>query len=150
MEAVLATTQVRVSDLRPQVLRLIGAHARDALGRAAGQCQYVDLVLDLVLYSAIPDVVPHIDPWRPDHDDGQRELEWFNGSPLLDIALGGALVGIRKAFGTPTPDETRNLNMERVAEAMARGGTEAVQLALRAMTSELNAVSEMINRDSEA
>jgi hypothetical protein len=150
MEAVLATTQVRVSDLRPQVLRLIGAHARDALGRAASQCQILDLVLNLVLYRAIPDVMPHIDPWRPDHDAGQRELVWFNGSALLDIALGGALVGIREAFGTPTPEETRNLNIDRVAEAMARGGTEAVQLALRAMTSELNAVAELINRDSKA
>lgn len=146
MEAVLSTTRVSLSDLRPRVLRLIGAHARDALGQVAGQCQVLDLVQDLVLKAASPGVARQFDPWRQEDGPAKPVPEWFDGSPLLDIVLGGMLVGVREEFGTPTADETRALDMDQLAAAVSRGGTTALHLALRSITEEYEGVAEWITR----
>lgn len=136
MEAVLSTTDIKVREVQPAILGLIGRHARDVLGRFAGQCQSIRIVLDLVLIPALPRLVPEIDPWLPEierPDDRFDGVEWFDASPIIDIAFGAALVAIREAI--PQPDEkiAREIDVERLAAIMEEGGKAGVEMAVRSV-----------------
>lgn len=138
MEAVLSTADVKLSALDPGTLLLIGRHARDVLGRFAGQCQAVRLVLDLVLERAIPKLIPEIDPWLPEPERLMKRfdgVQWFDGTPLLDIALGGALVAIREEL--PPPDEklTNQIDGAKIEEAIQRGANEALERGFKSAAS---------------
>lgn len=146
MEAVLSTTDIRLTDVNLHILKIIGQHARDVLGRFAGQCQSVRLILDLVLERAIPQLIPEIDPWLPESDrqsNGLDGIDWFDASPLLDIALGGALVALREAI--PQPDEkiVGGLETEKLDEILASGGSVGVERALKSIISGGDAVSKL-------
>ncbi|WP_210479504.1 hypothetical protein [Naasia sp. SYSU D00948] len=144
LEAVLTTSHADLAELSPFALKLVGVHARDALGRRASQCQSFRLVLDLVLQRAIPDLVPDVDPWRPDRKE-RPETTWVDGSALADIALGAALVELRRRIGDPTPDRA-DIDEDEVAEVMARGADRGVELALRTLEEELSEVRDRFRR----
>jgi hypothetical protein len=146
MEAVLSTTDIRLADVDLHILRIIGQHARDVLGRFAGQCQSVRLVFDLVLERAVPRLIPEIDPWLPESHRRPTEfdgIDWFDASPLLDIALGGALVALREAI--PQPDEkiVGDLETEKLQEILAAGGAVGVERALGSIVSGVDAVRKL-------
>ena len=149
LEAVLTAIPVRLGDTSPAVLRLIGAHARDALGRVAGQCQTFNLVLDLVLRPALPRLVPEIDPWLPgERGAGEPETVWFDGSAVVDIALGAALVALREAFGEPTRDSVADLDTDRLAGVLTDGGSVGVRMALDSIAEGIRNVQERLNLGS--
>ncbi|MFO1089506.1 MAG: hypothetical protein U1E46_07970 [Hyphomicrobiales bacterium] len=132
MEAVLTTAEIRVSEVRPGVLQLIGRHARDVLGRYVGACQTMKLILDLVMERALPDIIPHIDPWGPVEQRTELgELEWFDGNALLDVALGGALVALREVLPHPDPKSVEAIDSDTLRKAAATGGRQALDLALK-------------------
>jgi hypothetical protein len=140
MEAVLSTVDIRIADLRLSTLRLIGRHARDVLGNYVGACQSVKLAIDLVFERALPSLIPEIDPWFPgleqmdiksvDRDD----LAWFDGSPLIDIAIGGAIVSLREAVRQPDEKSVANLDSDVLQRAIAKGGAEALERAVKSIT----------------
>ena len=133
MEAVLTTTDIRLAETSPFVFSIIGKHARDALGRYASQCQTVRLILDLVLQRAIPKLIPEIDPWLTDPKaprPGFDGIAWFDGSPLLDISLGAALVAIRDNLPPPDEKGTADLESETIEKVMAEGARFGVKAAL--------------------
>jgi hypothetical protein len=134
-----------MDQLRPAVLRLIGVHARDALGRQAGQCQTLGLVIDLVLARALPDLIPDIDPWHP-HRPEFRESVWFDDTPLMDIALGGALVALRQTLDVPTEESAREVDVDALLEVIAEGATQALRIAARSIEDDINDVNELLLR----
>ncbi|HUF86246.1 MAG TPA: hypothetical protein VMM59_02590, partial [Thermohalobaculum sp.] len=142
MEAVLSTTDIRLTRVRPHILWLIGKHARDVLGRYAGQCQSVRLILDLIVKPTIPELIPEIDPWLPEPPRRRRAedgIDWFDGTPLVEMAFGAALVALREAI--PQPDEkiVAELDTEKVAEVMAEGGRVGIEQAFKSATAAANA-----------
>ncbi|WP_142024363.1 hypothetical protein [Blastococcus colisei] len=143
-EAVLTTSNPDLEDMTPLALKLVGVHARDALGRRASQCQSFQLVLDLVLQRAMPDLVPDVDPWRPGREE-RPDSNWVDASALLDVLLGGALVALRAHVGEPTLD-TAELDDEEAVEVMARGGERAAELALRSLGEELEEARQRLQR----
>jgi hypothetical protein len=146
LEAVLTTSRPRLEELTPFALKLVGAHARDALGRTATQCQSFRLVLDLVLERAIPDLVPHIDPWLPrEREEDRPGADWVDGSALLDIALGAALVSLKEHVGDPNPDKA-DVDPDEIAEVMARGSERGVELALRSFEEEMEEARGLFHR----
>ena len=149
LEAVLTSTDSTVGQLSPLALLNIGVHARDVLGRMASDCQVVGLVLDLVLRPAIPDLIPDIDPWFT--DPRETELEptsaWAQGTPLIDIAFGAALVALRTAIGEP--DEHRSdVDADRVAAIMAEGGAIGVELARRSAADDLERLARFLRTEA--
>lgn len=133
MEAVLTTPEVSVADLDAHTFYIIGKHARDVLGKFASQCQSVKFIFDLVLESALPDLIPDVDPWRVDRPERVRTpdpIPWFDGTPLLDIGLGAALVGLREAFPRLDRESVDKLDARTVANVMARAGRVGVEGAL--------------------
>ncbi|MBY3489430.1 hypothetical protein [Rhizobium laguerreae] len=137
MEAVLTTADIKVAEVDVYIFRIIGQHARDVLGRFAGQCQSIRLVLDLVLQPTIPELIPEIDPWIPEPQALRKRfdgIDWFDASPLLDIAFGAGLVALREAF--PIPDASlRDLETERVVDIMSDGARIGLEQGFRSMAS---------------
>ncbi len=141
LENVLSSTRTPLEGISPLALRFIGVHARDALGRAASQCQSLRLVLDLVLERVWPRLLPDVDPWVS-VDRPPRQSVWLDGSAMVDIALGGALVGLREAIDDPlTLDD---VDSDRVAEIMAEAGTRSIELARRHLAEEKEEVRELL------
>lgn len=126
MEAVLTTPDLSLERANVSLLYEIGTHARDVLGLATSRCQALELILDL-LRPKIPELIPEIDPWEPpipDPDPAPR-LPWFDPTPLLNIALGGALVALREDFPFPAV-EIRDEVDERGDDPIERGVTAAL------------------------
>ena len=142
MEAVMTTTHLRLRELHPSVLFQIGRHARDVLGRYAGQCQSMRLIIDSIIAPVFPRLIPEIDPWisepvrKPEDVD---QISWFDGSALLDIALGGALVAMREQMPEPDAKYTPDMESEAVEKIAIDGGRfgfeQAVKLAQQALKS---------------
>lgn len=136
MEAVLTTMDLKLSEINLHTLWHIGQHARDVLGRYAGRCQSVKLVLDLVLESAIPELIPHIDPWWLEEEkigEGFDGVGWFDASPILDITLGGALVALRQAYPHIDQDTVRKLETEKLQEVMLSGAKRSLERAFESV-----------------
>lgn len=145
LEAVLTVSTVRLAGTGPAVLGLIGRHARDALGRIASRCQSYALPLQLILRPAVPRLVPDLDPWLPPgHGPRPPRPQWFDGTGLLDIALGAALVGLHEAVGEPTPETVAELDTDRLADILAEAGRHGVQLAVESLRAEADVVRERI------
>ncbi len=153
LEAVLTTADIRVADVDVRIFHIIGRHARDVLGRFAGRCQSVRLVLDLVLQRAIPDLIPEIDPWIPEPQELRERfdgIEWFDASPLLDIAFGAALVALREAFPQPDATTSRDLETERVVEIMADGARVGLERGFGSMTSAARLIQRNMRYGNDA
>lgn len=151
MEAVLATPELRVADVQVHTFYVIGKHARDVLGKFASQCQSVKFVLDLVLESALPDLIPDVDPWRADRPERVRTpdpVPWFDGTPLLDVALGAALVGLREAFPRPDEDTVAKLEGRKVVSVMAKAARVGVDQALGSARAHSETFNTVLARQS--
>jgi hypothetical protein len=139
LEAVLTARDIPLERLSPQVLILIGRHARDVLGRFAGQCQTHEIAIRL----AIPEWRRAIDPWIPiDPKLEERELAGTEPEeapalvdlrPVLDAALGGALVAIAKELGDAQPERLEKAKPEAVFEIAQRGAAAAIEKAGEAL-----------------
>ncbi len=134
MEAVLTTMDRKLTEIDLHALWHIGQHARDVLGRFAGRCQSVRLVLDLVFERAIPELIPHLDPWWPEAEKFNERFDgvaWFDASPMLDIALGGALVALRQAYPHIDEDTVRKLETEKLQDVLLSGAKMSLERAFQ-------------------
>ena len=131
LEAVLSTPDLALTQAHPDTLAAIGSHARDVLGQYAGQCQGLRVVLDTVLKPAMPDLIPEIDPWLPEPPEQERPrpVEWFDGTPLLDIAFGAALLGLREAFSEPDERTVAQIETQTIMDVVAEAGRLGLQAA---------------------
>lgn len=138
VEATLLDPQVTLAQVELQDLFHIGVHARDVLGRQAGACQTIQWLLRW--YEEIwVELIPHIDPWWPaDKRKGQPPLPWVDLQPLVDLAIGGAVLAVRQAF--PYPEELGD-----VAEL----GDKAVAIAQRGANDTLSRALDQMGADLE-
>lgn len=114
---------------------VIGRHARDAIGKYAGQCQGLKWTWDFVL-EEIPSriFVDMGDPWRPLPEEKEEiqilddlqprdllDLNWIG-----DVALGGAIMSLRENIG-----ELDQKLLDRFDEVSEDIVTRGVQVALK-------------------
>lgn len=147
MEAVLSTTDLKLTRVEPHIFWIIGKHARDVLGNFAGQCQSVRLILDLVFERASPDLIPEIDPWitaKEDEVRGAEVIDWFDGNPLLDMGFGAALVALREKFPQPSEKTTEDLDVDRVTEILSSGAKVGVERAFKSMEEATASIRRLI------
>ncbi len=123
MEATLPDPNIKFESISTHHFLSIGIQARDVLGRLAGQCQTLEWIFE------IPELIefkPWIIPWDP-WEKGKREIDAplpvFDPMPLVDLALGAALVGTRQAL--PYPGE--KLDDEEFDKALEAGRSAAKQ-----------------------
>ena len=137
LEAVLATPEVALHRADATLLYEIGTHARDVLGKSAGRCQSLEFVLDLVLVELDP-LIPDIDPWRPEPGDpGPVLLPFVDPAPLVDMALGGALLALRESFPMPSAD-VRDAVEKSGDELLRKGASHAVEVGLKSLGASLD------------
>jgi len=147
MEAVLTTTDIKLASTQSHVLQLIGRHARDVLGRYAGRCQSVRLALDLIRYR-LPRLIPDIDPWWPEPGPLREKfdgVDWLDGSPLMDIAIGSALVALREAFPEPDEKNVRELEGERLEKVLIDGASQGIELALKSLSTSAEQIRDLLS-----
>ena len=135
VEATLMDPATAFADVHVADLWHIGVQARDVLGRRAGACQTLHLVLPYFeeLYL---ELVPKVDPWGPLEKDGEGPpLPWVNHDHLVDLALGGALMALREQYPYPT-DKAQEFD-ERAAATVRKGMAAALDKGLAELTGEL-------------
>ncbi len=107
MEAIMTRADIPLERLSNLVIFEIGRHARDAMGRYAGQCQTRSIIIDWIKVHVDLTLIPEIDPWwpwpEPPEPPPPDPAPWVDLEPIFDFALGSALVAIRDKF--PEPDE---------------------------------------------
>jgi hypothetical protein len=140
LEAVTAGVPIRLSEVNITTVLMVGRHARDAMGKFAGQCQTEYWVLELIKPLIPKRIFDILDPWPVPLFEHEQILPlpepdpvpWFDPEPLLDIALGGAIIALREAFPDPDPEQR-----DRALEAFE---TIALEGAARAITQSLESL----------
>ena len=134
MEAALASPDIPLREIPPSTLMFIGTHARDVFGRRASQCQTLEWLLDWIKDFKLIEV-RWIDPWDPvtrrlleKEDEGP--LPVLDPMPLVDVALGAALVSMRQAFPLP-PAKPGDREDAAAMDALEKGARFGVELASR-------------------
>ncbi|MGD8684936.1 MAG: hypothetical protein PVG27_13395, partial [Chloroflexota bacterium] len=130
IEAVATRGDLTFDDVRYPFLWELGKHARDVLGRYAGRCQSYEYVIDILAPLLPIELRLAIHPWWPDPPRPEPDpVPWLDIEPLLDSALGGAVLAIRERYPVP-PDGEADVDADAVAEIAAYGAERAVSMAL--------------------
>ncbi len=147
VEAALTKVDTDLNAISLKDLAHIGIHARDVIGRRAGQCQSLHWVFDVLDLEELQWVRPWIDPWmRPDADpdDGAR-LPWVDPEPIVNAMVGAAVLAVHRKFPMPLDDpdqldkigdDVRSLLREGAAVG-ARRVLDQTRRDLRTLTKEL-------------
>jgi hypothetical protein len=109
----------------------VGRHARDVLGKHASQCQSLKLVIDIIDPILSEEVIELIDPWRLS-PRRPEQIPWTNLAPVVDLALGGALIALREEFPETDPD-VRDEAEEVFEEVVNRGAKRALEMGAESM-----------------
>lgn len=136
MEATLTTVDIKLKAAPVHILWQIGKHARDVLGNYAGRCQstkLADWILEPVLTKKLQLA---LDPWtqRSEKELAEigRQVPWSNAEPLIDIALGAAIVSLRETFGNRAAKA--QVDDKSIDDAVSAGAKTAFELSMRSMT----------------
>lgn len=100
MEATMDNPALEFERISPALLYGIGSHATDVLGRTAGQCRRLILLLDIIRVQ-LPEFTLQIDPWLPNPKPDpvpNPPLPWFDFNPLLALTMGAGLLAVRDKF----------------------------------------------------
>jgi len=157
LEAVMTRTELPLNLADVSIIYQIGRHARDVLGLYAGHCQARRIALDLVEI-VDRDLVARLDPWvGPPPEDTPPipepdPIPWFDLDPILDAAVGGALLSIREEFREPDENAgNTEIKEEAFEKAVSRGVQTAVELSLKSVeTSSKIFRSLLTRRDKES
>ena len=131
MEAALSNPDADAEKIPLKALWSIGVHARDVIGVRTSQCQTTEWIIAWI-ENVWPEILPWIDPWRPLRDfqkldDGPMPV--IDPMPLVDIALGAAIVAMRQMFPFPPKDlEAKFDDVMVVAEKAARSALDRANL----------------------
>jgi hypothetical protein len=132
MEAALVSPEIPLERIPVSTLMYIGIHARDAFGRRASHCQTIEWLIDWIKDWKLIEV-GWVDPWDPITrlrlaKDEEGPLPTLDPMPLVDVAIGAALVAIRQQF--PRPPDKIDERLQRAAlESARKGATYGMQLA---------------------
>jgi hypothetical protein len=131
IEATLTSPDIPLERIPASTLMHIGIHARDVFARKASQCQTTEWLLDWV-----KDIVEvaWVDPWDPVTkvllEKGDPPLPTMDPMPVIDVALGAALVSMRAAFPEP-PDKITAKHDTEAMKAVKAGVQYGAQLATK-------------------
>jgi len=138
MEAVVTRTELSLDRADISIIHEIGRHARDVLDLYAGHCQSRRLALDVLVPIINIDLLVRLDPWieLPEKTPPIPEpdpIPWFDLDPILDAAVGGAIVAIREEFREPDENVRREVTDEALEKVVNRGVRAAVELSFRSV-----------------
>ncbi|GAA6141931.1 hypothetical protein [Hydrogenophaga sp. 5NK40-0174] len=144
VESTLTTLEVELERISPSTLMHIGTHARDVFGRRASQCQSLQWVLSWAREFIEIDL---LDPWDPVVrkllEKGDPPLPVFDAMPIVDVALGAALVSMRQAFMDP-PEKITARHDKAAIKAIRKGSQYGFELASKLGVKQCKSMSAML------
>jgi hypothetical protein len=152
MEAALIGPDVPLDQIPASTLMYIGVHARDAFGRRASQCQTLEWLIDWIRDLKLLEV-QWIDPWGPVtriQQEGEQEfpLPTIDPMPLVDVALGAALVAMRQCFSGP-PRKVGNRQDATARKAVQDGGRYGMALAKKVTMMQVREFAAALQTESQ-
>lgn len=131
VEATLTSPDILLERIPASTLMQIGIHARDVLGRKASQCQTLEWLIGWVKEFV---EVAWLDPWDPVTrvrlEKGEAPLPIHDPMPLVDVALGAALVSLRQQFPKP-PTKLTARQDDAANKAVRKGAQYGIRLAAK-------------------
>ncbi len=145
-EATLTSPDIALERIPPSTLMHIGIHARDVFDRRNGKCQSLEWLID---WSREFIEVVWLDPWDPITrirlQKGDPPLPAIDPMPIVDVALGAALVSMRQQF--PFPPEKITEEHDKIAlEAIAKGARYGIEVAAKQALDQCQSFSKILRR----
>jgi len=140
VEAVATVSAVRLDQTNARMLLSIGHHAKDVLGKFAGQCQsrrFQQWILKLLPRApGFDTIVRDFDPWAPDDPkQSRREREYGENlgfgdvTPAFDIALGAALVEANRYIDKVN----EKVDHDKLDAVLASGAEAGLKMSIKAL-----------------
>ena len=146
IEATLTSPDITLEHIPASTLMQIGIHARDVFGRRAGQCQTLQWLIDWMRDYI---EVVWLDPWDPitrmQLEKADPPLPVVDPMPVVDVALGAALVAMRQQFDGP-PAKISARHDAAAAKAIKHGATYGVDLAAKLSLEQCKSFSKVLRR----
>ncbi len=117
-EAAMLNPDIKADLVDLQTLASIGTHARDVIGKAAGQCRKLQVVLEKI-QTIMPEWAIRIDPWSQARIDS-TQLPFVNLDPVFNVAVGAGMLAVRDKIGSEDAEFTEKLESE--IESAFEGG----------------------------
>ena len=145
VEATVMDPNIKFDQIKLKEFRYIGIHARDVLGNMVSRCQTLHWVI-IWLTDIWPEFAELIDPWLADYKRSKNELLFptFELMPILDIALGGALVAMRQSIPYPSGVFTSN-HQKKLDEAANKGAKQALSKAVKYLEGNINTLKKLFD-----
>jgi hypothetical protein len=146
IEATLTSPDITLERIPAATLMHIGIHARDVFGRRAGQCQTLEWLIDWLR----PFIeVAWLDPWDPvtrlQLEKVEPPLPAVDPMPMVDIALGAALVVMRQQFQFP-PDRITEKHDLVAQKAIAKGARYGMDLGAKLTLEQCQSFAKVLRR----
>lgn len=146
IEATLTSPDIALDRIPASTLMHIGIHARDVFGRRAGQCQTLQWLIDWIRRYV---EVVWLDPWDPvtrvQLEKGDPPLPAVDPMPMVDVALGAALVAMRQQFPF-APDKITERHDQAAAKAIAKGAQYGIELGAKLTLEQCQSFSQVLRR----
>lgn len=144
VEATLTSPDIALEKIPAPALMHIGIHARDVFARRASQCQSLEWLID---WSRRFIEVAWLDPWDPITrvrlEKGDPPLPVMDLMPVVDIALGAALVAMRQQFPFP-PDKISDKDDAAALKAIDQGAQFGLRLATSLAAEQVKSFSTLL------
>lgn len=146
IEATLTSPDIALERIPASTLMHIGIHARDVFARRAGQCQTLEWLIDWL--RPFIEVV-WLDPWDPiarvQLEKVDPPLPAVDPMPMVDIALGAALVSMRQQFPFP-PDRIGDKHDQVALKAIVKGARYGIELGAKLTLDQCQSFSKVLRR----
>ena len=146
IEATLTSPEIPLERIPASTLMHIGIHARDVFGRRASQCQTLEWLID---WSRRFIEVAWLDPWDPitrvQLEKGDPPLPVVDPMPMVDVALGAALVSMRQQFPFP-PEKIGDKQDEAALKAITRGAEHGMRLGAKLTLDQCKSFSTVLRQ----
>jgi hypothetical protein len=146
VEATLTSPDVALERIPASTLMHIGIHARDVFARRASQCQTLEWLID---WARLFVEVAWLDPWDPitriQLAKGDPPLPAVDPMPMLDTALGAAVVAMRQQFPF-APAKITDKHDAAASKAIAKGAAHGIQLGAKLTLDQCASFSTLLRK----
>lgn len=135
LEATMNHPEIPSSKIHPSLLYHIGTHALDVLGKSAGQCRKLKLVLPH--FELEKEIFWRIDPWNPRPEPNPDPVPWLDMNPLFAISLAKGLLAVRDTAGL-YPNKTSAKILDKAWKAFEKGFEEGKSIGYKSFKGSLD------------
>lgn len=136
IEATMNNPDIKFNKISPSLLYSIGTHAIDVLGKKAGQCRKLKIILDII-YPIVPELSQLVDPWiNTKRNEPNPPIPWINHNPIIAIAFAGGLLAMRDKFGIQNENADK-LTDNDILSVFQSGVKQGIEVASKEFSADL-------------